>query len=65
MLAKTKGHYEAPLRILDLLESSLGNPRSIYLEKEAQLLGELAVSEQSRNLQHEYFLHARKKTFYL
>ena len=65
VLAKTKGHYEAPLRILDLLESSLGNPRSIYLEKEAQLLGELAVSEQSRNLQHEYFLHAKKKTFYL
>ena len=55
VLARTKGHDEAPLRILDLLESSLDNPRSIYLEKEAQLLGELAVSEQSRNLQHRVF----------
>ena len=61
VLAKTKGHDEAPLRILDLLESSLGNSRSIYLEKEAQLLGELAVSEQSRNLQHAYFLHANSQ----
>ena len=61
VLVKTKGHDEAPLRILDLLESSLGNPRPIYLEKEAQLLGELAVSEQSRNLQHVYFLHANSR----
>lgn len=63
VLTKTKGHYEAPLRILDLLESSLGDPRSTYLEKEAQLLGELAVSEQSRNLQHVYFLHANSRKY--
>jgi len=63
VLTKTKGHYEAPLRILDLLESSLGDPRSIYLEKEAQLLGELAVSEQSRNLQNIYFLHANSQKY--
>ena len=58
VLAKTQGQHEAPLRILDLLESSLDDPRSVYLEKEAQLLGELAVSEQSRHLQRLYFLHA-------
>ena len=58
VLAKTQGHHEAPLRILDLLESSLDDPRSVYLEKEAQLLGELAVSEQSRNLQRLYFQRA-------
>ena len=63
VLAKTKGHYEAPLRILDLLESSLGKPRSAYLEEEAQLLGKLAVSEQSRNLQNIYFLHANSQTY--
>lgn len=63
VLTKTKGHYEAPLRILDLLESSLGDPRSTYLEKEAQLLGELAVSEQSRNLQNVYFLHADSQKY--
>jgi 3-hydroxyacyl-CoA dehydrogenase/enoyl-CoA hydratase/3-hydroxybutyryl-CoA epimerase len=63
VLTKTKGHYEAPLRILDLLESSFGDPRSSYLEKEAQLLGELAVSEQSRNLQHVYFLHANSQKY--
>jgi 3-hydroxyacyl-CoA dehydrogenase/enoyl-CoA hydratase/3-hydroxybutyryl-CoA epimerase len=63
VLAKTKGHYEAPLRILDLLECSLGKPRSAYLEEEAQLLGELAVSEQSRNLQNIYFLHANSQKY--
>jgi len=63
VLKKTKGHYEAPLRILDLLESSLGDPRSTYLEREAQLLGELAVSEQSRNLQNIYFLHANSQQY--
>jgi 3-hydroxyacyl-CoA dehydrogenase/enoyl-CoA hydratase/3-hydroxybutyryl-CoA epimerase len=63
VLAKTKGHYDAPLRILDLLESSLGDPRSIYLEKEAQLLGELAVSEQSRTLQHVYFLGTKSQKY--
>ncbi len=63
VLTNTKGHYEAPLRILDLLESSLGDPRSTYLEKEAQLLGELAVSEQSRNLQNVYFLHADSQEY--
>ncbi len=56
VLAKTRGRHDAPLRILDLLESSLDDPRAVYLEKEAQLLGELAVSEQSRKLQHLYFL---------
>jgi|GEM_PF-3735539 len=61
VLARTKGHHEAPLRILDLLESSLDDPRSVYLEKEAQLLGELAVSEQSRNLQRLYFLRATSR----
>jgi 3-hydroxyacyl-CoA dehydrogenase/enoyl-CoA hydratase/3-hydroxybutyryl-CoA epimerase len=62
VLAKTRGHHEAPLRILDLLESSLDDPRPVYLEKEAQLLGELAVSEQSRHLQHLHFLRtARRK----
>jgi 3-hydroxyacyl-CoA dehydrogenase/enoyl-CoA hydratase/3-hydroxybutyryl-CoA epimerase len=63
VLAKTKGHYQAPLRILDLLESSLGEPRSTYLEEEAQLLGELAISEQSRNLQNIYFLHANSQKY--
>ena len=63
VLEKTKGHYEAPLRMLDLLESSLGSPRSTYLEREAQLLGELAVSEQSRNLQNIYFLHADSQEY--
>jgi 3-hydroxyacyl-CoA dehydrogenase/enoyl-CoA hydratase/3-hydroxybutyryl-CoA epimerase len=63
VLKRTRGHYEAPLRILDLLESSLGDPRSTYLGKEAQLLGELAVSEQSRNLQNIYFLHANSQQY--
>jgi 3-hydroxyacyl-CoA dehydrogenase/enoyl-CoA hydratase/3-hydroxybutyryl-CoA epimerase len=63
VLAKTRGRHEAPLRILDLLESSLDDPRPVYLEKEAQLLGELAVSEQSRKLQHLYFLRATSRKY--
>jgi len=63
VLKETRGHYEAPLRILNLLESSLDDPQDIYLEKEAQLLGELAVSEQSRNLQNIYFLHANSQRY--
>jgi 3-hydroxyacyl-CoA dehydrogenase/enoyl-CoA hydratase/3-hydroxybutyryl-CoA epimerase len=58
VLAKPQGQDEAPLRILDHLESSLDEPRTVYLEKEAQLLGELAVSEQSRDLQRLYFQRA-------
>jgi 3-hydroxyacyl-CoA dehydrogenase/enoyl-CoA hydratase/3-hydroxybutyryl-CoA epimerase len=63
VLAGTREHHEAALRILDLLESSLDNPRPVYLEKEAQLLGELAVSEQSRKLQHLYFLRATSRKY--
>jgi 3-hydroxyacyl-CoA dehydrogenase/enoyl-CoA hydratase/3-hydroxybutyryl-CoA epimerase len=63
VLARPQGRHEAPLRILDLLESSLDDPRPVYLEKEAQLLGELAVSEQSRNLQHLYFLRATSQKY--
>ncbi len=63
VLKKTGGHYETPLRILDHLESSLGCPRSTHLESEAQLLGEIAISEQSRNLQNIYFLHANSQKY--
>ncbi len=63
VLKETKGQYEAPLRILDLWESSLNDSRPAYLKKEAQLLGELAVSEQSRHLQNIYFLHAHSQQY--
>lgn len=56
VLKKTKGFYQSPLKILDLLENAMGKSRSSYLALEAQAFGELCVSAQGKNLQHVFFL---------
>ena len=61
VLKTTKGFYPAPLKILDHLESSLGDSRSRYLAKEAKAFGELSQTKQSKNLQHVFFLHDNSK----
>ena len=63
VLKKTKGFYQAPLKILDVMESAQGKARRDYLNGEAQAFGELCVSEQSKNLQHIYFIHERAKKY--
>ena len=61
VLKTTKGFYPAPLKILDHLESSLGDSRSRYLAREAKAFGELSQTKQSKNLQHVFFLHDNSK----
>lgn len=63
VLKKTKGFYQAPLKILDTMESGTLSGRSSYLSREAQAFGELCVSEQSKNLQHIYFMTEKVKKY--
>lgn len=63
VLKKTKGFYQAPLKILDVMESGMMKGRQSYLASEAQAFGELCVGEQSKNLQHIYFLTEEVKKY--
>ncbi len=59
VLARTRGHYPAPLRIIAVLASSSGNAVDQAMGFEAQALGELIVSPASKNLVH--LLHLRQQ----
>ena len=48
VLKKTKGFYQAPLKILDVMEAGMMKGRTGYLAGEAQAFGELCVGEQSK-----------------
>ncbi len=63
VLKKTKGFYQAPLKILDVMEAGMMKGRSSYMTLEAQAFGELCVSEQSKNLQHIFFMTEKIKKF--
>jgi len=63
VLKKTKGFYQAPLKILDTMEAGMMKSRSSYLSSEAQAFGELCVSEQSKNLQHIFFMTEKVKKY--
>ncbi len=54
-LAKTRGHYPAPLRALDAVEHGLKHGMAKGLELEARLFGELAVSPVARRLMEIFF----------
>jgi len=62
-MKKTKGHYPAPLKIIELLENHSGKSRSVYLEKESSFFGELAQTKQSENLINLFFLHDNSKKY--
>lgn len=55
VLAKTKGRYPAPLKVLELMADASGG-RDAYLGREAGALGELLATEVSRNLVRLFFL---------
>ncbi len=59
----TKGFYQAPLKILEVMEDNFSKGRTAYLEKEAEAFGVLAASEQSKNLQHLFFLMEGAKKY--
>jgi 3-hydroxyacyl-CoA dehydrogenase / enoyl-CoA hydratase / 3-hydroxybutyryl-CoA epimerase len=61
VLKQTKGFYQAPLRILELMEDGAGKNRNSYLAMEAQAFGELCVGEQSQNLRHLFFMMENSK----
>ena len=61
VLKLTKGQYEAPLKILDLMEKDGGKSREAYLRKEAESFGELCVGNQSKNLRHIFFMMEQSK----
>jgi 3-hydroxyacyl-CoA dehydrogenase / enoyl-CoA hydratase / 3-hydroxybutyryl-CoA epimerase len=63
VLKKTKGFYQAPLKILDVMEAGMMKGRTGYLAGEAQAFGELCVGEQSKNLQHLFFLMEASKKY--
>lgn len=63
VLKKTNGFYQAPLKILDVMDSGMMKGRTSYLASEAQAFGELAISEQSKNLQHVYFMSESAKKY--
>jgi 3-hydroxyacyl-CoA dehydrogenase/enoyl-CoA hydratase/3-hydroxybutyryl-CoA epimerase len=54
-LAKTKGHYPAPLRALDALEHGYRAGFAKGLEREAAHFGQLAVSPVARRLMEIFF----------
>jgi 3-hydroxyacyl-CoA dehydrogenase/enoyl-CoA hydratase/3-hydroxybutyryl-CoA epimerase len=54
-LAKTKGHYPAPLAALDAIEHGLKHGMAAGLAREARLFGELSVSPVARRLMEIFF----------
>ncbi|HOB63327.1 MAG TPA: fatty acid oxidation complex subunit alpha FadJ [Candidatus Competibacteraceae bacterium] len=55
VLGKTRGHYPAPLRIIDCVEIGASRGLKKGLEAEALGFGELAITPQARQLMHLYF----------
>jgi 3-hydroxyacyl-CoA dehydrogenase/enoyl-CoA hydratase/3-hydroxybutyryl-CoA epimerase len=64
VLAQTKGNYPAPLAALEAVRHGLSQGMAAGLQREAQLFGELAVSDVSRKLVQIFFATtALKKDF--
>lgn len=61
VMKRTGGHYPAPLRILDILGSSLGRPATEGFEAEAKAARGLIGSSVSRNLIHVFHLRERAR----
>lgn len=55
VLAKSKGHYPAPLKILDVLSAGFGKSKSERLSIEQKAFGELAVTDVSKRLIELFF----------
>ncbi|MGH7465629.1 MAG: enoyl-CoA hydratase-related protein, partial [Longimicrobiales bacterium] len=61
VLKETRGHYPAPLRALDVIAQSARLPLDAALRIEAKALGELIVTDVSKNLLHVFQLMERAK----
>jgi 3-hydroxyacyl-CoA dehydrogenase/enoyl-CoA hydratase/3-hydroxybutyryl-CoA epimerase len=60
-LAKTRGHYPAPLKALEVVVAGLTLPHAQSLENERSALLELASDEIAQNLIRVFFLQERSK----
>jgi 3-hydroxyacyl-CoA dehydrogenase/enoyl-CoA hydratase/3-hydroxybutyryl-CoA epimerase len=60
-LARTRGHYPAPLKALEVAFASLNVPQEQSLENEKNRFIELALSETAQNLIGLFFLQERAK----
>jgi 3-hydroxyacyl-CoA dehydrogenase/enoyl-CoA hydratase/3-hydroxybutyryl-CoA epimerase len=58
-LAKTRGHYPAPLKAIDAMEQGLGGSLERGLDTEARLFGEVATTSQCKNLIRVFFLREK------
>ncbi|MDA8793252.1 3-hydroxyacyl-CoA dehydrogenase NAD-binding domain-containing protein [Bacteriovoracaceae bacterium] len=63
VLKQSKGFYPAPLKILEVLESGYSKNRQTFLSMEANAFAELSQTEQSKALQHIFFLTDNSKKF--
>ena len=63
VLKKTKGFYQAPLKILDTMEAGMMKSRDSYLASEASAFGVLCMSDQSQNLRHIFFMTEEVKKY--
>jgi 3-hydroxyacyl-CoA dehydrogenase/enoyl-CoA hydratase/3-hydroxybutyryl-CoA epimerase len=63
VLAKTRGHYPAPLKAIDVCTAALGRPREDALAREKAGFLELVHTPEARNLMNLYFLQERAKKF--
>lgn len=59
--AQTKGHYPAPLKALDITVDGMALARTPGLEKEAEALGSLIVTPESKALVHLFYLTEASK----
>ncbi|OFZ39914.1 MAG: hypothetical protein A2504_17680 [Bdellovibrionales bacterium RIFOXYD12_FULL_39_22] len=62
-LKETKGFYQAPMKILELLENTAGKKRQYALNAEAEAFAKLAMSEQSKRLREIFFLIDKSKKY--
>ena len=63
VMKETRGHYPAPLRALDVVRRTLRLPLDAALEIEARALGDMIVTDVSKNLIHVFrLLENAKKT---
>lgn len=56
VMKETRGHYPAPLRALDVIAKSAKLPLDAALKIEARALGDLIVTDESKNLLHVFHL---------
>ncbi|MBF0300680.1 MAG: enoyl-CoA hydratase/isomerase family protein [Oligoflexia bacterium] len=63
VIKKTVGLFDAPIKILEVIEEGYGKGRASYLNLEAKAFGELWSSNQSKNLRDLFFSIEKTKKF--